>query len=81
MDTKKKFEIDMKFVRAHLKGELPDGDEDVAISADNASRGLYNIRSFFYGTPLESVLDEMIGFCDEVAALADGAVIEDESED
>lgn len=71
METEKKFKIDMDFVRGHLKESLPEGDNDTSQSASDAARGLDAIKSFFYGTPLEEVITEMIEFCDEVSTLTE----------
>lgn len=71
MKSNKTLNINMDFVRARLNDVIPDGDEDTTIMANDASQGLYEIRGFFYGTPMEGILTEMIEFCDEVSQIAE----------
>jgi hypothetical protein len=46
-------------------------DEDAGYSASSASENLEDVRALFYGTPIEKVLDEVIGLCDQIADLAE----------
>lgn len=61
--------IDENFVKSHLEGMRDDleDDDEVRTDANDASRGLVQVRRLFYGTPVEKILDEVIGLCDEVA--------------
>jgi len=62
-----KVSIDFGAVKAHLLVNNPAGDEEGSWDADNASRGLTEVRAKFYGTPLEDFLTQVIELCDAVS--------------